>query len=131
MRSRFNKRSNNFKFKIEPIFLIKILLIIGLYILFFVLINYVVSNFVANNQFEKDISEFATKNQDTVFEINEIILYSSANAKVNDQSGFDISQFTDISFNISNPKNKVIQSLVINDFKFSPSPEARNTCNCL
>lgn len=131
MRSRFHKRTNRSNFNIEPILLIKILLIVGLSIIFFMLLKHIISGFIVNSEFEKDITEFANKNQETAFEINEIILYSSANARVNEQSGFDISQFTDISFNISNPKNKVIQSLVINDINFSPAPESRNSCICL
>lgn len=132
MHSRFDKRTNHSNFKIEPIFLIKLLLIVVLYIIFFLLLNYIVSGFIANNEFGRDITAFADKNRETVFEINEIILYSSANAKVNGQANqnwsLDISQFTDLSFTISNPKNKVIQSLVIKDIEFSPVPESRNSC---
>lgn len=132
MRSRFHKRINRSKLKIEPIFLIKILLIIGLYIIFFMLLANIISGIYVNCEFEKNISEFAEKNRETVFEISEITLYSSANAKLNASSQsnlrLDISQFTDIYFKVSNFQNKVIQSLSIKDIEFTTFPESRDSC---
>lgn len=129
MRSRIHKRANRTNFKIEPIFLIKILLIVGLYIIFFLLLTHIVNGFSTNRNFEKGITAFAYKNQETIFEVSEITLYSSAGATSdNNNLGLNISQFTDISFNISNPKNKVIKSFEIKDIEFNPIPDARYSC---
>lgn len=131
MRSRIRKRNNRAKLRIEPLFLVKILLILVLYFLFFALLNYICKSYFTNYEFEKDITEFATKNKETVFEISEITLYSSANAKLNSEShqnlNLNISHFCDISFYISNIKNQVIQTLKIDDIEFTTIPETRQS----
>ena len=135
MRSRFHKRITGSKSKIEPIFLIKILILILLYILFFILLKNICVRIITVKQFEKEITEFANKNKETVFEIKEITYYSSAYAKQSEDTpqiwSIDISQFTDISFSISNPKGKLIQSMEINNIEFSPFPSLRHTYFCL
>ncbi len=135
MHSRFHKRIHHFNIKIDIGFLIKLILTIVLYIFFLLLCHYLLTRFKITQEFEKDIASFADKNQETVFEINEILLYSSANAKENEQSqqnwSLDITQFTDISFSISNPKSRLIQSLEIKDIEFNTTPEVRHSYFCL
>lgn len=134
MRSRIHKRIKRSNVKIEPIFLLKHVLIVFMYFIIFISLDDIISRAVAIQQFEKDIDEFAMKNTETIFEIKEITLYSSANARINTQSanlGIDISQFADVSFYISNPKGKVIKSLKISNITFNPIPEIRDTCNCI
>ena len=72
--------------------------------------------------------ETPVKNLETAFSIDEIILYSSANAKKsqNLSYGLDISQFTDISFYISNPTGKEIKELKISEIFFDPFPKLGN-----
>lgn len=135
MRSRFHKRIQRSSWKVEPILLLKIGIIIILYSIFFLMLNYIITRVMMKEEFEKELASFASKNQETIFEIGEITLYSSAAAKENTQSpqnwSLDITQFTDISFSISNPKNKLIQSLEITDITFNPTPEIRYPCVCL
>lgn len=127
MRSRIRKRNNKLKLKIEPTLFIKILLILVLYFSFFFLLHYICKTHFINYEFEKDITEFANKNEETVFEISEITLYSSANAKFNSNLNLNISHFCDISFYIANVKNQVIQTLKIDDIKFTTIPDVRYT----
>lgn len=132
MRSRINKRNTrakpSFKLNIEINYavLTKTIVTLILYIIIFAYFSNYLQRTYAINQFEENIDDFAKKNADTIFEVKEIILYSSAVAKSsNEYMGLDISAFTDISFNIENPKNKTIKSLKIRDIEISPVPELR------
>lgn len=141
MRSRIHKRITKSKpnikdklsnIEINYVFLGKIACIISLYIILFFGISSFFERSIAVRQFEESIDEFASKNSETVFEIKEITLYTSATAKTNTQNiGMDVSTFTDISFNIDNPKEKVIKSLKIKNINLDVSPEIRKSCNKL
>lgn len=136
MRSRQNKR--NFKpkqnfainFEIDYALLLKTIITLALYIIIFIAISSFLKRSYAISQFEESIEKFAQKNQDTTFEVKEITLYSSATAKSGEQNrGLDISVFTDISFNIDNPKMKTIKSLQLSNFDIAPIPELRRSIN--
>ena len=94
------------KFKIPNERLFFTILIIALFIIFLLYYNLVFSVVFARNAFANEMIEIADENEDTVFNIQKILLYSSANAVDNseDQSLKDmsISQFTDISIYIDN-----------------------------
>lgn len=131
MRSRMHKRLTVSNPKVKYLFIAKIFVIVLLYIILYFLLEEVYQRFNNVLQLEKDIETFASKNQETVFEINEITYFSSANAKPNDDIkkdwSIDISQFTDISFFISNPSNQIIKSLEIKDVEFYKTPSVRYT----
>lgn len=94
------------KFKIQNERLFFTILIIALFIIFLLYYNLVFSVVFARNAFANEMIEIADENEDTIFNIQKILLYSSANAVDNseDQSLKDmsISQFTDISIYIDN-----------------------------
>ena len=94
------------KFKIPNERLFFTILIIALFIIFLLYYNLVFSVVFARNAFANEMIEIADENEDTIFNIQKILLYSSANAIDNseDQSLKDmsISQFTDISIYIDN-----------------------------
>ena len=139
MRSRINKRtskpkknilsnlsnlSNLNNIEINYHFLIKLSVVIILYIILFFGMSSFLKRSIAIKQFENSIEEFAQNNSETIFEIKEITLYTSASAKKNAQTPtMDISTFTDISFYIDNPKNKIINSLKIENINIETEPE--------
>ena len=67
---------------------------------------FVISPMLNNISYSKEIASFVEKNNEPIFKISEIILYSSATAddKSKDQilKDLDISQYTDISIKIDN-----------------------------
>ncbi len=133
MRSRINKRvsksngniKNLFKnIEIDYIFLTKIACIVILYVIIFFGMSSFFMRSIAIKSFENSVENFAVKNLDTVFEIRDVLLYTSASAKNNEQNiGMNISTFTDISFNIDNPKGKTINSLKIDNLNIYSAPE--------
>ena len=93
MRSRLSKRVNRTKLKIEYSILIKIAIIVLLYLILFWGLSYIFQRSVSIKKFEESISAFSIKNTETLFQIDEINLFSSAYAKTNDQKlGIDISR---------------------------------------
>jgi hypothetical protein len=94
------------KFKIKNERLVFTILIITLFIVFLLYYNLVFSVVFARNAFASEMIEIADENESTIFNIQKILLYSSANAIDNseDQSLKDmsISQYTDISIYIDN-----------------------------
>lgn len=140
MRSRFNvskrvKKINSFKKyynKVKSFFqninqtiVIKFTLFVILFIIFVALLIYIYKNYRIRSSFEQDILQFEQLNSKTLFNIDNIILYSSASASnsVNSKSKIDISQFTDISFTIQNIENRKIVDFYICDINFSKTPE--------
>ncbi len=94
------------KFTIQNERLFFTILIIALFIIFLLYYNLVFSVVLARNAFANEMIEIADENEDTIFNIQKILLYSSANAIDNseDQSLKDMSicQYTDLSIYIDN-----------------------------
>lgn len=94
------------KLKIQNERLVFTILIIALFIVFLLYYNLIFSVVFARNTFANQMIEVADENEDTIFNIQKILLYSSANAIDNseDQSLKDMSicQYTDISIYIDN-----------------------------
>lgn len=94
------------KFKIRNERLFFSLLIITLFIVFLLYYNLVFSVVLARNSFANEMIEIADENENTIFNIQKILLYSSANAidHSEDQSLKDMSicQYTDISIYLDN-----------------------------
>jgi len=96
MRSRFNKRIHNTKYhkiNINPVILIKISIVIILYFVIFMSIKAIAFKHASIAEFAESVDELTSKNYETVFKIDEIVLYSSASARINSQtSALDISR---------------------------------------
>lgn len=94
------------KIKIKNERLIFTLLIIALFIVFLLYYNLVFSVVFARNAFANEMIEISDENEHAIFNVQKILLYSSANAIDNsdDQSLKDLSicQYTDISIYIDN-----------------------------
>lgn len=94
------------KFKIKNERLLFTILIMILFIVFLLYYNLVFSVVFARNAFANEMIDIADENENTIFNIQKILLYSNANAIDNsqDQSLKDMSicQYTDISIYIDN-----------------------------
>lgn len=115
------KRKNNIKRKIVSCILLLVLLVIMVF-------NIIVT-VVSNNKFSKEINDFFKLNSKTVFSIDKIYMYSSANADSNAEDraiwNLNIHQFTDIAIYINNRSEKdlnyenSIKKLYIDNVRFS------------
>lgn len=140
MRSRFNgskrvrrtspfekylNKTKQFLINLDKVVVTKSALFLVLIVVFLFLLTTVYGNYRLKAGFERNVVEFAALNSETLFEIDDITLYSSANGTPSaDGNGrIDISQFTDISFNIKNIKNRKIQELSIMNITFPTAPE--------
>ena len=128
MNSRFKKskrirKNKSFLVNIHKPFLLKIFSTLVLFIVLILLLNYTWSVHSIRISFEKDMTEFYALNSETLFSIDSITLYHSANAKQNTniKKSFvlDIYQFTDISFQITNKKNLIIKDFYIDNITCS------------
>jgi hypothetical protein len=94
------------KLKIKNERLLFTILIIILFAVFLLYYNLIFSVVFAKNAFATEMIEISDENEDTIFNIQKILLYSSANAIDNseDQSlqNMSICQYTDISIYIDN-----------------------------
>ena len=68
--------------------------------------HFIISPIIGNISFANEVSKFLSNNEEPIFKIDEVILYSSAAAEDNSEGqvlkDLDISQFTDISIKIDN-----------------------------
>lgn len=94
------------KMKIKNERLVFTILIISLFVLFLLYYNFIFSTVFARNSFADEMIELADENENSIFNIQKILLYSSANAIDNskDQSlkNMSICQYTDLSIYIDN-----------------------------
>ena len=108
---------------------VKLIVTIALIILCIVMIVYTVKIYVVNEKFADSVSEIARLNSKTVFSIDRIYLYSSADANSNETNkpvwDLDIFQFTDIAIYINNRDESgvtyenTIKTLTIDNVKFN------------
>lgn len=96
----------NFNFKIKNVKLAFVILIILLFVIFLLYYNYVLFKSFAKNQFAKEMIEISDENENSIFNIQKILLYSNATAKDNSKnqslSNVSLSQYSDISIYIDN-----------------------------
>lgn len=110
-------------------FIAKLIITIALLILCIVTIANIIGIYKVNSEFSKYIDELARLNSKTVFSIDRIYLYSSADATSNETTkpvwDLNVSQFTDIAIYINNRvENGVnyentIKELTISNVKFN------------
>ena len=100
---------NKFKFKIKNVKLAFVILMIFAFILLLFYYHFVISKSLARNKFADEMIEISDENESSVFNIQKILLYSSANAIDNssDQSLQDVSicQYSDLSIYIDNSES--------------------------
>lgn len=118
------------KLKIKNEKLVFSILIISLFVLFLLYYNFVFSVVFARNSFANEMIEIADENENSIFNIQKILLYSSANAIDNSKDhslrNMSICQYSDLSIYIDNTsyiseltnentiKELYIDSIVIN-----------------
>ena len=118
------------KLKIKNEKLVFSVLIISLFVLFLLYYNFVFSVVFSRNSFANEMIEIADENENSIFNIQKILLYSSANAIDNSKDhslrNMSICQYSDLSIYIDNTsyiseltnentiKELYIDSIVIN-----------------
>lgn len=94
------------KFKIKNERLVFTILIITLFLVFLLYYNLIFSVSFARNSFANEMIEIADENEKPIFNIQKVLLYSSANAIDNSENqsleNMSICQYTDISIHIDN-----------------------------
>ena len=94
------------KFKFKNPKLAFVLLLIALFIVFLLYYFFILSDIASRNNFVNEVVEIADENETSIFNVQRIVVYSSATAvdKSNDLSlkNMDILQFSDIAINIDN-----------------------------
>lgn len=97
------------KFKVKNVKLAFVILMIFAFILLLLYYHFVLSSSLAKSKFANQMIEIADENESSVFNIQKILLYSSANAIDNsdDQSLKDMSicQYTDLSIYLDNSQS--------------------------
>lgn len=90
------------KHESKAVFIAIISLVLVLYAYWY----FIISPIINNISFANNLTQFIVKNDEPIFKIDEIILYSSAAAQDNSEgeilTDLDISQYTDISIKIDN-----------------------------
>ena len=107
----------------------KLIAITVLIIVFIIMLVYTILSVVTNEKFAKEINEFAKLNAKTVFSIDNIYMYSSANADRNNEDramwNLNVHQFTDIAIYINNRSEQElnyensIKEIYIDNVRFS------------
>lgn len=116
-----NKKRDNTKSKLIAVTVLLLILIL--------MIVLTLISFISNNKFAKEIDEFSKLNSKTVFSIDKIYMYSSADADNLEENNamwrLNIHQFTDIALYINNRKDvslnyeNSIKKLYIDNVRFS------------
>ncbi len=120
-----NKTIDNKKKVLSIITLVLFILVVFLAFL-------VLSKIVLKTNFEKSILPFANKNSETIFNINQIVLFSNCDAKNKNISTTNytlenIYQYTDIAFFIDSPQEEktsknTLKDVTIENINFSTPP---------
>ena len=94
------------KFEVRNERLLFTILLIALFVIFILYYNFVFSEVFARNSFADQMIEIAEENENPIFSVQRILLYSSANAIDNSDDlslkNMSILQYTDISIYIDN-----------------------------
>ncbi len=95
-----------FDFKIKNVKLAFVILLISIFIIFLLYYNFILISSFAKNKFANEMIEIADENENSIFNVQKILLYSNATAidHSDDQSlkNMSISQYSDISIYIDN-----------------------------
>lgn len=107
-------------------------IIIVLFIVVFVLCYLVFYKYVLKRNFENTVLDFSNKNEETIFEINNVTFFSSCDAKNKSasRSNFTIEnlyQYTDMALFITSPKEEktlenTLKSVYIDNIQYTKTP---------
>ena len=125
------------KIKIRNERLLFVILIIVLFFTCILLYHFVFSNIFERNSFSNEMIEIANENENSIFNIQRILLYSSANATSNSENqslqDMNISQYTDISIYIDNTSTiseltneNTVKQLYIDDISITTKSDIGN-----
>ena len=94
------------KFKIKNEKLFFVILLISLFIVFLLYYKFIILDLSSKNSFAEDMFEIADENESSIFNIQKIVTYNSANAIDNSEDhslkNMSLSQYSDISIYIDN-----------------------------
>lgn len=131
-RKRTNGKKNQLNKKEIIIKFILIIVIIFLLILLFFLFKKILENNNKNKDFENSVISFSEKNQNTIFSINKIILFSSSDSKnkTNNISNFTLENlytYTDMALFINNNSEEntlenTLKSVKISNIRYKQKP---------
>ena len=97
------------RLKIKNVKLAFVILLILAFIIFLLYYNLILSNSFAKNKFANEMIEVSDNNENTIFSIQKILLYSSANAIDNSDNlslnNMSILQYSDLSIYIDNSQS--------------------------
>ena len=122
------------KIKIRNERLLFVILIIVLFFTCILLYHFVFANIFQRNSFANEMIEIADENEESIFNIQRILLYSSANAIDNSENhslqDMSIDQFTDISIYIDNTSSiseltneNTVKQLYIDDINITANSD--------
>ena len=106
----------------------KLIVVTILILVLIVMLGYTLIKFLANNKFAEDINEIWKLNFNTIFSIDNIYMYSSADAENNEEDraiwNLNVHQYTDIAIYINNRSEELnyensIKEMYISNVKFS------------
>lgn len=108
--------------------IITVILLIITIILVFIVVN----RYMLQKSLQSSVDEFASKNQSTIFKIDEIVLFSSCDAKnktgsITNYTVENLYQYTDIAFFISSTSQEknaenTFKKVSINNIQFNEAP---------
>lgn len=97
------------RFKIKNVKLAFVILMILAFVILLLYYNFIFSTSFAKNKFANEMVEISDENENTIFSIQKVLLYSNANAIDNSKnqslSDMSISQYTDLSIYIDNSQS--------------------------
>ena len=106
----------------------KLIVVTVLILALLAMLGYTIIKFLANNKFAEDINEIWKLNSNTIFSIDNIYMYSSADAENNEEDraiwNLNVHQYTDIAIYINNRSEELnyensIKEMYISNVKFS------------
>ena len=121
----------NFKNLTKKEFILTIITIV-LFIIVFILCYLSFYKYVLKRNFENTVIDFSSKNEETIFEINNVTFFSSCDAKNKSASSSNFTvenlyQYTDMALFITSPKEEknlenTLKNVYIDNIKFTKSP---------
>ena len=121
----------NFKNLTKKEFILTIITIV-LFIIVFILCYLSFYKYVLKRNFENTVIDFSSKNEETIFEINNVTFFSSCDAKNKSASSSNFTvenlyQYTEMALFITSPKEEknlenTLKNVYIDNIKFTKSP---------
>lgn len=110
-------------------FIVRLVILLCIFVICTIIGIYMLNIYLVNKEFSDNVSEISRLNTETIFSIDRIYMYSSADANSKETNkpiwDLDIFQYTDIALYINNRENEgltyenTIKSLTIDNVKFN------------